>query len=241
MTGLAVGDHVFALTGFDRDGAAADYAAVPADVVAAKPARLDDVMSAALPLAALSAWQGLFDHGQLALGQRVLIQGAAGGVGHLATQLARWRGAYVIGTTSSGISEATADLGAHEVIDGTDAARTGSVAPVDLVFDTVGGEVLERAPAIVREGGRLVSVAAEPPAIPEEMNISTAYFVVEPDREQLGQIKRLAESSDLLPVIDSVYPIDDAPLAFRRSMASGKRGKVVLRVAAEEALHGSSS
>lgn len=108
VTAVAVGDPVFALTGFDRDGVAAEYAAVPADVLAPKPVTLDDVMSAALPLAALSAWQGLFDHGQLAEGQRVLIQGAAGGVGHLATQLARRQGAYVIGTTSSGTSEAGA-------------------------------------------------------------------------------------------------------------------------------------
>lgn len=224
---VSVGDSVYALTDFSRDGAAADYVAVGAELLAPKPRTLDDVQSAAIPLPGLSAWQGLFDHGGLEAGQRVLITGAAGGVGHLATQLARHRGAYVIGTASPASKDAARGFGAHEVIDGSD---LGSLEPVDLAFDTVGGATLEASPAVIRPGGRLVSVAEEAPEIAREAKIETSYFVVEPNREQLVELSRLAEAGDLLPAIDSVFPLADARSAFERVQASGKRGKVVLRV-----------
>jgi NADPH:quinone reductase-like Zn-dependent oxidoreductase len=229
---VAVGESVFALTGFDRDGAAADYVAVAAEVLAPMPRTLEHVASAAIPLAGLSAWQGLFDHGHLEAGQRVVIQGAAGGVGHLATQLARWRGAHVIGTASPGSSEAVRGFGAHEVLD-RDGGSEGSFDAVDLVFDTVGGRALERSPSLIREGGRLVSVAEGPPEIPERMKIGTSYFVVEPNGQQLGELARLADSGELRPSIDSTFPLADARSAFRRSLENGKRGKVVLKVAEE--------
>ena len=224
---VSVGDAVYALTDFGRDGAAADYAAVAVELLAPKPRTLDDVQSAAIPLPGLSAWQGLFDHGALEAGQRVLITGAAGGVGHLATQLARHRGAHVIGTASSASQEAARGFGAHEVIDSSD---LGLLEPVDLVFDTVGGATLEASPAVIRPGGRLVSVAEETPEISPEAKIETSYFVVEPNREQLVELTRLAETGDLVPAIDSVFPLADARSAFERAQASGKRGKVVLRV-----------
>jgi NADPH:quinone reductase-like Zn-dependent oxidoreductase len=217
---VAVGDPVYGLTGFDRDGVATELAAVPARYLAPKPRTLDHVESAALPLAALSAWQGLFDHGRLAAGQRVLVHGAAGGVGHLATQLARARGAYVIGTSRSD----GASFGAHELLDS--ARFDEELEPVDLVFDTVGGDVLERSPTVVRAGGRLVSVAAEPP----HGAIDALYFVVEPNREQLVELARLVDGGMLRPAIDSVFPLVEARAAFERSLAAGKRGKVVLRV-----------
>ncbi|MEP6477326.1 MAG: NADP-dependent oxidoreductase [Actinomycetota bacterium] len=229
---VAVGDPVFALTAFDRDGAAAEYVAVPAALLAPRPRTLDHVSSAAIPLAGLSAWQGLFDHGHLEPGQRVLIHGAAGGVGHLATQLARWSGAHVIGTASAHSMEAARGFGAHEVIDGTDARLAGDLEPVDLVFDTVGGELLQRSPAVIRPGGRLVSVAEEPPETPA--GIETSYFVVEPNRDELAELARLADEGELRPAIDAVFPLADAPAAFERSDARGKRGKVVLRVADED-------
>ena len=156
---VAIGDPVYALTGFDRDGVAAEYAAVPASLLAPKPRTLDHIEGAATPLAALSAWQGLFEHGRLEAGQRVLIHGAAGGVGHFATQLARSRGAHVIGTASSGNVENARRFGAHEVLDHTSTRFEQALDPVDLVFDTVGGQLLERSTAVVREGGRLVSIA----------------------------------------------------------------------------------
>jgi len=224
---VSVGDSVYALTDFGRDGAAADYVAVAAELLAPKPRTLDDVQSAAIPLPGLSAWQGLFDHGGLEAGQRVLITGAAGGVGHLATQLARHRGAHVIGTASPASQEAARGFGAHEVIDGSDLRP---LEPVDLVFDTVGGATLEASPAVIRPGGRLVSVAEETPEIPADAKIETSYFVVEPNREQLVELTRLAETGDLVPAIDSVFPLADARSAFERAQASGKRGKVVLRV-----------
>jgi NADPH:quinone reductase-like Zn-dependent oxidoreductase len=224
---VTVGEAVYALADFGRDGAAADYAAVAAELLAPKPRILDDVQSAAIPLPALSAWQGLFDHGGLEAGQRVLITGAAGGVGHLATQLARHRGAHVIGTASPAGVDAARGFGAHEVIDGSD---LGSLDPVDLVFDTVGGATLAASPAVIRPGGRLVSVAEETPEIPAEAKIETSYFVVEPNRAQLIELTRLADAGDLVPSIDSVFPLADARSAFERIQASGKRGKVVLRV-----------
>src|SRR5205823_8405102 len=137
--------------------------------LAPKPRSIDHLQAAAIPLPALSAWQALFDHGRLREGERVLIHGAAGGVGQFATQLAKWRGAYVIGTTS-GDPDAILALGADEAVD---RAATG-VDPVDLVFDTVGGDALARSGELVREGGRIVSVAEEPPA-----GLDATYFVVE--------------------------------------------------------------
>jgi NADPH:quinone reductase-like Zn-dependent oxidoreductase len=217
-----VGEPVYALTPFDRDGAAAEFAVVPASVLAPKPSTLDHVASAAIPLAALTAWQGLFDHGRLEVGQRVLILGAAGGVGHFGTQLARRRGAHVIGTASPSSLEAVREFGAHEAIE-----RPDSVAPVDLIFDTVGGELLERSPGLVREGGRLVSVSEEPPAA---AGIDAVYFVVEPNRDQLIEIARLVDEGSLRPAIDSVYGLADAKAAFERNEARGKRGKVVILV-----------
>jgi NADPH:quinone reductase-like Zn-dependent oxidoreductase len=223
---VAVGEAVYALTPFDRAGVAATYAAVPADLLAPKPSALDHVESAAIPLAALSAWQGLFDHGRLESGERVVIHGAAGGVGHFATQLARSRGAYVIGTASAARLEAVRELGADEALD---VALAEGLEPVGLVFDTVGGELLERSAAMLRPGGRLVSVAEEPP---RSESLEAAYFVVEPKRDQLVEIARLVDEGALRPAIDSVYPLSEATAAFERSMGRGKRGKVVLRVAA---------
>jgi NADPH:quinone reductase-like Zn-dependent oxidoreductase len=227
---VAVGDPVYALTPFDRDGVAAAYAAVPASLLAPKPSALDHVASAAIPLAALSAWQGLFEHGRLEAGQRVLVHGAAGGVGHFATQLARARGAHVIGTASADSLGAVRELGAQEAFDAK-APLEGAVAPVDLIFDTAGGELLARSPALVRPGGRLVSVAEEPSRSSE---IETSYFVVEPSRQQLVEIARLVDDGSVRPEIDSVYPLAEAPAAFARSLARGKRGKVVIRVTEDE-------
>lgn len=227
---LTVGEPVWALSGFDRDGAAAEYVVVPVALLASKPRMLDHEQSAAVPLSALSAWQGLFDHGRLKEGERVLIHGAAGGVGHFATQLARGRGAYVIGTTSPASAERARDFGAHEVLDAAKVRFEDPLEPVDLVFDTVGGEILERSLAAIRPGGRLVSVAEEPPEIAPGRKIEVTYFVVEPNREQLVQLAGMIDAGELRPAIDSVFPLSDARAAFERSLASGKRGKVVLRV-----------
>ncbi len=230
---LAVGDAVWALTGFGRDGAAADYTLVPVPFLAPKPRTLGHLESAAIPLAGLTAWQGLFEHGRLREGERVLIHGAAGGVGQFATQLARWRGAHVIGTTSTtGVEEVLA-LGADQAVDRTAVRFEEAFAPVDLVFDTVGGGVLARSAAVLREGGRLVSVAEEPPAAASAKAEAT-YFVVEPSREQLVELARLVDEGAVRPSIDSVFPLAQARAAFERVMMPRKRGKVVLRIGDDE-------
>jgi NADPH:quinone reductase-like Zn-dependent oxidoreductase len=228
VDGVTVGDEVYAMTAFDRDGVAADYAAVPAELLAPKPRALSHTEAAAVPLAALSAWQGLFDHGRLAAGERVLIHGATGGVGQFATPLASRHGAHVIATTStSGVARAR-ELGADIVIDHTAAAWNTGLEPVDLVFDTAGGERLAGSTAVLRKGGRLVSVADEPPPA---TGVSTVYFVVEPNRHQLTQIALLLDGGWPPPAIDAVFTLEDAVSAFQRSMATDKRGKVVLEVA----------
>jgi NADPH:quinone reductase-like Zn-dependent oxidoreductase len=221
---VSPGDEVFALTPFDRDGVAAGFAAVPADVLAPKPRTIDHLESAAIPMGALSAWQALFVHGELDAGQRVLILGASGGVGHLAVQLAKSRGAHVIGTASSSGLDIVQSGGADRVID-RDTGFEDAFEPVDLVFDTAGGELLRRSPAVLRPGGRIVTIAEEPPE-----GVEATYFVVDPDRDQLVRISELVDRGELHPVIDRVYDLGDARAAFARSMAGGKRGKVVLRV-----------
>jgi NADPH:quinone reductase-like Zn-dependent oxidoreductase len=222
------GDAVFALTPFDRDGVAAQFAIVPAEGLAPAPGAVGHDRAAAVPMGGLTAWQGLFVHGALEAGQRVLIHGAAGGVGHLATQLARWRGAHVIGTATGDGVAAARGFGAHEVVDRSATRFEEAVGPVDLVFDTVGGDVLERSGAVLGTGGRLVSVAEEPPE-----GLGGTYFVVEPDAGQLRELAALVDGAHLRPTIDSVFPLEDAAAAFERLTAREARGKVVLSVAGD--------
>ena len=223
-----VGDEVYGMTAFDRDGVAADYAAIPTAHFAPKPRALSHVEAAAAPLAALSAWQALFDHGRLAAGERVLIHGATGGVGQFATPLASRHGAHVIATTSTLGVDRARELGADVVIDHTAGPWDAGIEPVDLVFDTAGGERLARSPGVLREGGRLVSVAEEPP---QASGVTSVYFVVEHNRPQLAQIAALLDGGWPPPAIDSVFALEEAASAFERSMAADKRGKVVLEVA----------
>jgi NADPH:quinone reductase-like Zn-dependent oxidoreductase len=211
---------VFALTRFDRDGVAAEYAVVPPALLVAKPPALSHVEAAALPLAALSSWQALFDHGHLEEGERVLVTGATGGVGHLGLQLARWSGAHVIAMTSD--PELALELGAHELFD------EAATHPVDLVFDTTGGDGAATAMHQLRDGGRFVTVAEEPSGVPG--GIASTYFVVEPDRVALERIAELAEAGTIRAMVDSVFGLEDAVQAFRRLDQRGKRGKVVLRI-----------
>ena len=220
VTGVSTGDEVFALTRFDRDGVAADYTSVPAELLVPKPRSLGHAESAAIPLPALTAWQGLFDHGGLGADGRVLILGAAGGVGGFAVQLARAAGAHVIGTASAASLGYVRELGAHEVVD----AVEDIVEPVDVIFDTAGGERLRRSRAVLRPGGRLVSVAEEPEG--------GVFFIVEPNRDQLGSLARMADGGELRAPLIEVFPFSSAREAFARSLEPGRRGKVVLDVTA---------
>ncbi len=223
VAGVAAGDEVIALTPFDRDGVAAEYTVLPAELLVPRPRALSHAESAATPLPALTAWQGLFDHGRLAAGERVLIQGAAGAVGRFAVQLARAAGARVIGAASPANERSVLELGAHEVIDTTNGFED-TMEAVDVVFDTVGGERLRRSRAVLRADGRLVSVAEEPTE-------GGAYFVVEPNRDQLQSIARRADVGALRPPPVEVFPLASAREAFARSLEPGRRGKVVLAVA----------
>ena len=230
-----VGTAVYALGDFDRDGAAADYTVVPAGLLAPKPATLGHVDSAAVPLAALSAWQALFDHGQLREGQRVLVHGA-GGVGGFVVQLARWCGAHVAATASTGNVAAARRLGADQVVDHLAGRFEDVVAQVDLVVDTVGGERLRRSPAVLRRGGRLVSVAETPSAEDAAARgITAIYFVVAPNRGQLVKLAGLIDGGELRPTVDRVFPLADARAAFQLSLGDHRPGKIVLRVADEQA------
>jgi NADPH:quinone reductase-like Zn-dependent oxidoreductase len=228
----AIGMQVYGLTGFDRDGVAAEYATVPADVLARRPRTLGHVESASIPLAALSAWQGLFDHGALKAGERVLIHGATGGVGQFATQLARRAGAEVIATTSAANLVRARKLGADEVVDHTTSLED-AVESVDLVFDTAGGARLAASWRMLKSGGRLVSVAEEPPPADPGRRIEAIYFVVEPNRDQLLELSAAVDGGELRTEIDSVFELAKARTAFERSLARDKQGKVVIRVAAD--------
>ena len=234
VDGFAIGDEVYALSAFNRDGAAAEYVIVPQELLALKPRSLDHVQSAAIPMTALTAWQGLFEHGHLEKGKRVLIHGATGGVGHMAVQLARWCGAHVIGTVSSANVEIARNIGVSEIVDTSTTHFERTIRDIDLVFDTAGGERLERSPAVIRKGGRLISVATEPPKeYANSLGVEALYFVVSPNREQLSEIAHLVDDGCLQPVIAEVFPLSQAREAFERCQTHRGVGKIVLQVIEE--------
>ena len=229
VTGFAIGDAVYGLTGFERDGVAAELAVIPADRLAGKPSSLSHVEASCIPLAGLSAMQGLFDHGRLEAGQRVLIHGGAGGVGGFAVQLAKIHGAYVIATATGSRVETARELGADEVVDHQTNTFT-QIEPVDLVFDTVGGSRLAGSPALVVPGGRIVSIAERPPAGLGAEEVESIFFIVEPNADQLAELARLADMGDLRVLVDSTFALARAQEAFHRLQSGDAIGKVVLTV-----------
>ena len=227
-TGLSIGQRVFGLTDWARNGTLAEYVAVEARNLAPLPADIDHVTAAALPISGLTAWQGLFDHARLAAGQSVLIHGAAGGVGSIAVQLAHEAGARVIGTGRSEQRETVLELGADEFVDlGSDAL--GDVGRVDVVFDVLGGEILDRSTALVRPGGTLVTIAAYPQVRPEDGR--AIFFVVEPDRARLADLAERVRAGRLRPIVGEVRPLVEVPDVIR----SPRRvpGRTIIRVAEE--------
>jgi NADPH:quinone reductase-like Zn-dependent oxidoreductase len=227
--GIAVGDEVFGLTDQLRDGAAAEYVAVEARNLALKPRTVDHLHAAAVPRAGLTAWQALFEHGQLAKGQTVIIHGAGGAVGSTAVQLARWAGAQVIGTGRSRARPLASELGADRFI-ALDADHLQDAAgQADLVLDTIGGEVLARSPALLRPGGTLVTIkaAAQLPATPDD--VRTVVFVQEPSRAQLTELARLVDQGHLRPQVGVVYPLAEAAKAYSAKAAGGIPGRIVLQ------------
>jgi NADPH:quinone reductase-like Zn-dependent oxidoreductase len=227
-TGVAVGDEVYGLIDGYRDGAAAEFIAIEARDLAPKPTTIDHVHAAAIPQAGLTSWQALFDHGQLAPGQTVVIHGAGGGVGSVAVQLARSAGAHVVGTGRSGARSLVLDMGADSFFDLEHDGWEDAIGQVDVVFDTIGGDVLARSPVIVKPGGTLVSVTAPPPA--DRQDIRALHFVREPSRAQLVELARLVDAGQLRPLVGAVYPLADARVAFMAKSTQSIRGKVILQL-----------
>jgi NADPH:quinone reductase-like Zn-dependent oxidoreductase len=227
--GLAVGDEVFGLTDQLRDGAAAEYVAVEARNLALKPRTVDHAHAAAIPRAGLTAWQGLFEHGKLAKGQTVVIHGAGGAVGSTAVQLARWAGAEVIGTGRGHSRELVTELGADRFI-ALDADRLEDAAgQADLVFDTIGGDVVAQSPALLRPGGTLVTIKADAQLPAGRDDIRTVVFIQESSRAQLTELARLVDQGQLRPQVGAVYPLARAAEAFGAKAAGGVPGRVILR------------
>ena len=224
-TGLTVGQRVFGLADWTRNGSLAEYTAVEARNLAPLPAGIDHTVAAAVPISGLTAWQGLFDHAGLKTGQTVLIHGAAGGVGSIAVQLAHELGARVIGTGRAADREAALGLGADVFMD-LQADRLEEAGEVDVVFDVIGGEVLERSVPLVRAGGTLVTIVALPKVQPA--NGRAIFFIVEPDRLQLTHLAERVRSGRLQPIIGAVRPLAEAAAAF----IPGRRipGKTIIRV-----------
>jgi NADPH:quinone reductase-like Zn-dependent oxidoreductase len=227
-TGLTVGQRVFGPTDWTRNGSLAEYVAVEARNLAPLPADIDHTVAAALPISGLTAWQGLFDHARLTTGQSVLIHGAAGAVGSIAVQLAREAGAHVTGTGRAADRDTALALGAHAFLD-LDTEGWQQAGEVDVVFDVIGGDVLDRSAALVRPGGTLVTIAAPPKVRPKDGQ--ALFFVVEPDRARLADLAQRVRDGRLSVRIGEVRPLSEAVAAF----APARRipGRTIIRVVEE--------
>jgi NADPH:quinone reductase-like Zn-dependent oxidoreductase len=224
-TGLSVGQRVFGLTDWYRDGTLADYVAVEARNLAPLPGDVDFTVGASLPISGLTAWQGLFQHGRLQAGQSVLAHGAAGAVGAMVTQLAREAGAYVIGTGRGADRQKVLDFGANEFVDLENDALE-DIGAVDLVFDVIGGDIQKKSATLIRARGSLVTVVGPAEARPADG--LAVDFVVEADRAQLGEIVQRVRDGRLRTNIGKVSTFDDAPATFNST--DRRAGKTVIRV-----------
>ncbi len=234
VTRFAEGDEVFGMPRFPREAAAyAEYVAAPSRHFARKPSAVDHVAAGALPLAGLTAWQSLVDTADVRPGQRVLVHAAAGGVGHLAVQVAKARGAYVLGTASADKHAFVRDLGADKVIDYTAVDFTEAVRDVDVVLDTVGGDYGQRSLATLRPGGMLVSItglssAASLRAAAIARGVRAAVLLVEPDHAGLAQLSGLVADGRLRPVVAATFPLAEAARAHELGETGRTAGKIVL-------------
>jgi NADPH:quinone reductase-like Zn-dependent oxidoreductase len=239
VTWLRVGDEVLGMPKFPvLPGAYAEYVVAPSRQFVRKPKDLSFEEAAGLPLASLTAWQGLVETGQLRSGQRVLVHAAAGGVGHLAVQIAKSVGAYVIGTASAPKHDFVRSLGADEVIDyrNQDFVDVLREQPVDVVFDPIAGDTSLRSLQVLKDGGALVSILSVDEATAAEARrrgIHAEFTLVEPDRLALTAIVELVEQGKLRVEIDSVFPLAEAAAAHRRGETNQASGKIILRVVGE--------
>jgi NADPH:quinone reductase-like Zn-dependent oxidoreductase len=233
---VKVGDEVFGLADFWRNGAAAEYVAVDAADLAPKPKSLNYVQAAAVPLAGLTAWQALFDHAGLTAGQEILIHGATGGVGSFAVQLAHWRGAFVVGTARSDHVGLARELGADKVIDYTTNRFEDTVRDADVVLDTVGGETKERSSGVLRRVVVLVTIVGSASGdTAARHGVRGVGFIVKASRVELQEITRLIDVGKVRPIIEATFPLENAREAFERGASGHSIGKVVLRVTRDQA------
>jgi NADPH:quinone reductase-like Zn-dependent oxidoreductase len=231
VTHFKPGDEVYSRPNIERNGAYAEYIAVKASEVAFKPKTVDHIHAAAVPLAGITAWHCLFEAAHLTAGQRVLIHAAAGGVGSYAVQFARWKGAHVIGTASARNRDFLMELGANEVIDYQTSQFEAGLAPVDVVFDTIGGDVQERSWQVIKPGGILVSIVSPPS---EEKAVAhqcrSAYVFIQPRADWLTEIADLIDAGQVKSIVETVLPLSQVAEAHSLSQSGRTRGKIVLQV-----------
>ncbi|TYK66617.1 NADP-dependent oxidoreductase [Colwellia echini] len=231
VTDFKVGDEVFSRPDITRSGTFADYVAVKADEVAFKSSKLDFAQAAALPLAGITAWECLVDVGNVQAGQRVLIHAGAGGVGHLAIQIAKAKGAIVIATASTKNQTLLVELGADQAVDYSQAALLEQIAPVDLVVDTMGGEVQAQSWALLKKGGMLVSVVDQPNEETAKAHDAKCAFVfIQPSRRILNELNTLVDNGQLTPFIENRFPLEQLADAHLQSQSGRTRGKIVIEV-----------
>jgi NADPH:quinone reductase-like Zn-dependent oxidoreductase len=229
--GVREGDEIFALIGADR-GAQAQYVTVKAVEFAPKPENISHVEAASVPLAALTAWQGLFEHGDLKPGQKVLIHGGAGGVGHFAVQFAKARGARVTATCNGRDIDFVKALGADQAIDYENQKFENEVKDMDLVFDLIAGKTQERSFQVLKTGGALISTLEAPDKRKADaQNLRTAHYMTQPNAAQLAEIGQLIRLGKVKPHIYATFPLQDAALAEGALEKEHVRGKIVLEVA----------
>ncbi len=229
VTELKSGQTVYGMNDWFTNGAQAEFCVASAAAVAPKPRTLDHPQSAVVPISALTAWQGLFDRAKLIAGERVLVHGGAGGVGVFAVQLAHWRGAHVTATASARNLDFVRELGADEVIDYR-ATRFEAVArDLDVVFDVLGGETLARSWAVLRPGGRMVTIVS-PNEGTTDPRTKEAFFIVEPRQSQLAEIAQLLDAGKIRSFVEAVFPLAQTREAYARAVHGGMRGKVAIQI-----------
>jgi len=232
VSGFAVGDKVYGFNDWFEEGAMAEFCTTVPVSIATKPATLTHVEAASVPISALTAWQGFFEQSKLKAGDRVLVQGGAGAVGAFAVQIAHQHGAQVIATASEKNVGLVKELGANEVIDYRAVRFEDTVRDVDIVFDTVGGEVRERSWKVLKPGGKMISIAADA-EVTTDPKVRDAYFIVRPDQQQLIEIAKLLDARKLKTFVKAAIPLKEAALAFTGKVPDALGyGKTVVEITA---------
>ena len=236
VDGFEEGDEVYGVNDWFSNGAQAEYCVVSPETIARKPKSLNHAEAAVVPISALTAWQALFEKGKLERKQRVLIHGAAGGVGTFAVQLARWRGAHVTATASAGNIDFVRALGADVVIDYHKTRFEDVVCDMDVILDGVGGETLERSWKVLEDGGRLITIVGETTRSPLSQRSRDAFMLVREDGAQLAEIGRMIDAGELRVFLESVYPLEQARDAYARAGQGKMRGKIALSILKDTAV-----